>query len=721
LIELDYKDVFRANVTYATRVFEILERVRNYAPDADFDLIKRAYVFAAHAHGPQKRKSGELFITHPLAVAGLLAEMGLDVETVVTGLLHDTVEDTQASLMDIEHHFGSVVADLVDGVTKLSGAGIESKETKEAESLRKMILAMSKDIRVLFVKLADRLHNMSTLGSMPLHRAKVKADECLTIYAPLANRLGLYWIKQALQDLAFFTHDRKTFCTLQQLRDEKITALNHTPTEMANIMRSILESHDLTANVTWRAKHIYSLHQKIQSKNLAFDQVHDMLAFRIVVKDRAACYQALGIIHELYQNKMGRIKDYIGTPKSNGYQSLHTSVYDNDGCLLEVQIRSQEMDHRAENGFAAHWLYKDSAKELNHQTMAWLRNLADLSKEVSSPAEFLENVQLDLFIQEIFVFSRDGELYSLPRNATALDFAYAVHSDIGHQCMGVIINNKNASLSQRLRNGDRIEVITNPEQGPSFTWLKLVKTPRALRSIRHFFKKQNQQDSIALGRRMIKNISKNPLSDQVLSTLKCPSIESLEVQLGRGETSLGQLYSAMSKHQNPLDISGIDQRMLYPASCCHPVPGDAIVGKIVANRGFELHYYRCHQVLTKNHEDWQNFEWQGESKQLYTTGIELTTQNKRGMLAELSILMTKAHADIEDLRMHQLSGGITHLLFLVDVRGRNHLADIMRLLRNIDGVNTVKRDNHGDTETREKMQPIHHAVANMINRSKETI
>lgn len=716
---LNYQDVFHSNVSYATRIYEIVERVADYAPDADFDLINRAYVFAAQAHGRQKRKSGELFIIHPLAVAGLLAEMRLDVETVITGLLHDTVEDTEVSLADIEQLFGAKVAFLVDGVTKLNHVDAESKEVKEAENLRKIILAMSNDIRVIFIKLADRLHNMSTLGSLAPDRAKIKADECFNVYAPLANRLGLYWIKQALQDLSFFTNNRETFQKLTQLRDESIAALKYTPKEMADVMQSLLEKRNLQAKVTWRSKHIFSLHEKIKRKNLAFDQVHDTLAFRIIVADRAACYQALGLIHELYQNKIGQIKDYIGTPKKNGYQSLHTSVYDNEGCLLEVQIRSKDMDERAENGFAAHWLYKDDPNMTNHQTMAWLKNLAYLSMDINNPKEFLESVQLDLFIQEIFVFSRDGDFYSLPRNATPLDFAYAVHTDVGHQCMAVRINGKDASLSQRLRNGDHIEVITNPEQGPSLTSLKLVKTPRARQSIRQFFKRQSRQDSIALGHQMILNIFHAPLPDAVLSHLSCIDMDDLKAKLGRGEMPLDKLYSEVCNQQHPLNISDMQQRMLYTAPCCRPVPGDCIIGKMVENSGFELHYYRCNQALGQKNQAWQSFEWQGDSQQLYATGIELVTKNKRGMLARLSAIMSKANADIEDLRMHQLAGGITTLLFLVEVHGRDHLAGIIRLLRDIDGVIKVSRDNRGNLEARKNIKPIHYALADFAAQVKD--
>ncbi len=712
---MDYQDVFRSSVSYATRIYEITERVKQYDPEADFDLINRAYVFAAQAHGPQKRKSGELFITHPLAVAGLLAQMGMDVETVITGLLHDTVEDTDVSLDDIAHHFGSTVAHMVDGVTKIEQIPIATKQIKQAENLRKMILSMSQDIRVIFVKLADRLHNMSTMGSMPHAVAKQKADECLEIYAPLASRLGVYWIKQALQDLALFINDKETFSTLSQLRDEAINALTYSPDAIANVIKTALAQRDVQAEVTWRAKHIHSLYFKIHEKNIPFSQIRDLLAFRIVVKDRATCYLTLGLIHELYQYQVNTFKDYIGTPKNNGYESLHTSVYGPGGSLIEVQIRSEEMHAHAENGLAAHWIYKDKLDPHSQQSMAWLKSLADISVNTPNAQEFLHSVQMDLFIQEVIVFSRDGDLYSLPRTATPLDFAYAIHSDVGNQCQGVRINGKNAPLDQRLRNGDRIEIITNPEQSPSLSWKKLVKTSRAQHAIRQHFKKQDKQASILLGEKIIHDVSQAALPESIINQLGCNHIDEVKERLGRGELTVDRLFRAVYGEQQSMNLNGIQQNLLYPASCCRPIPGDNIVGSLVKNRGFELHYHRCKQVLNKPHRDWKPFEWEAHDGHLYQTSLELETENQRGMLAKLSAVIAGANADIEDLRMHQLSGSLTILSFLVEVQDRTQLNEIIRLLREIHGVIKIRRNNLGRSDDK-GLKPLNHAVSDIHNK-----
>lgn len=717
--EMDHKDVFTSSVSHTSRIYEITERVAEYAPNADFDLINRAYVFAAQAHGPQKRKSGELFITHPLAVAGLLAQQRLDVETIITGLLHDTVEDTDVTLEQISELFGKDVAYLVDGVTKLNQiVDPASKQIQQAENLRKMTLAMANDVRVLFVKLADRLHNMTTLGSLSPERAKIKANECLEIYAPLANRLGSYWIKQALQDLAFFTVNREEYLRLLYLRDETIATLSHTPTELSDIIKHGLEKLGLGAKVTWRAKHIYGLYEKMHDKQLEFDSVHDVLALRVIVDDKSSCYQALGLIHELYTPHIGRFKDYIANPKQNLYKSLHTTVYGPDKYLLEIQIRSHAMHDFAENGIASHWLYKDNKSFSAFNDLSWLKNLADLSVNTLNPLEFLKNVQLDLFIPEVFVFSRDGDLYSLPRNATPLDFAYAVHSDVGNQCMGVRINGNNATFSKRLRNGDRIEIITNPEQSPSLTWMQLVKTPKARHAIRQFFKKQNKQDSIFLGEKILRDVSQEPITEDVLTLIQCESMDDLNEKLGRGEISIDKVYRALFDKDHLLSMKGVKKHMLYAAHCCYPVPGDVVVGILVKNHGFELHYHCCNKVLDRKELNWRTIEWKPEDGHVYPTAIELRTENRRGMLATISTIMSDEQANIEDMRMHQMAGEITTLSFLVEVRGRDHLAAVIRRLRDIDGAIKVHRSNKGNFVNRKVMKTINKAVAAAAAESK---
>ncbi len=718
---LKHADVLRSNIPYATRICEIAERVGKYASDADIERIHRAYVFAARAHGLQKRKSGELFITHPLAVAGLLAYMKMDIDTVITGLLHDTVEDTNVTLKEISEHFGSDVAYLVDGVTKLASVDeLTPRQIKEAENIRKMVLAMANDIRVLFVKLADRLHNMSTLDSMPKDRARVKARECQELYAPLANRLGIYWIKQALQDLAFFTLDQERYCELRRLQDERIKALEHTPDEIANRIREKVCSHIEDVKVDWRAKHIYSLHQKLEEKHISFDQINDVLAFRVIVPDTLACYQALGVIHGMYQYHIGSFKDYISTPKGNGYKSLHTTVFI-DGQRTEIQIRSQDMHFFAENGLAAHWLYKERKenwderkdKQPGYHDLAWLKSLAEHSVETSNPLEFMENLRLDLFIQEVFVFSRDGELYPMPRNATALDFAYAIHTNVGHQCVGARVNGGHADLTYVLRNGDHVEIITNPEQSPSMSWLNIVRTRRARHAIRQFFRKQDQRSSILLGEKLLSEIDyPDDIPPSILQQLSCGSLDELKERLGRGETSIDQLLQALYGKDGAWDANEIGKHMFHTAKCCHPVPGDPVRARILKGRGIELHTSDCKRVQCQQQIEWRAFEWPDIPKRLYPATIYMKVRNLRGMLSRIANAISCEQANIEDIRMNQMTGGIARLCLLIEVQNLAQLQAIIRELRDIDGVIQAQR-NKDDQDGEDKLMKLSHAVVQL--------
>ncbi len=711
---LSYTDVFHSTISFASRIYEIIDRVVSYNPDADVERIKRAYVFAAQAHGLQKRKSGELFITHPLAVAGLLAEMRFDEDCIVTGLLHDTVEDTEVTLNDIAENFGPDIAQLVDGVTKLDNVGKKlSKQVVATESMRKMLFAMTRNLRVIFVKLADRLHNMSTLGFMPPASAQRIARETLQFYAPLANRLGMQWMKQALQELSFFTLEKERYCELAAMRDEYIASLRHTPAEMEALISNALQANGFKAEVTSRTKHIYSLHNKLKEKQVPFSALNDVLAFRIITEEnsKAACYQALGLIHELYRYHIGSFKDYISSPKSNGYQSLHTAVYLESGQCTEIQIRTRKMHEYAEEGVAAHWRYKENP-DAEIENLEWVKILADYSREASDSAEFLENVQLDLFIQEVFVFSRDGDVYALPRGATALDFAYAIHTTVGNQCVAVRVNGEDADLSRRLYNGDRVEVITNPEQSPSHSWLGIVRTSRARHAIRQFFRKQSRAESIALGERLLRNFGSNEIPPSILRQLGCDSMDELKEQLGRNELSFDQLFRSLYGKVDGGKLDGISQHMFYPASCCYPVPGDAVVGRFVKSRGIELHGIRCRRV-TQTPAEWQPFNWIAEERRSYTTGIKLKTSNQRGMLSRISTTITGEGINIEDMRMDQLPGSITHLYFLIEVNNRKQLADVMRKLNRLDGVIRVRREQHDHDSDVPSLKPLPEAVAGL--------
>ncbi len=677
-----------------SRIFEITEQLLTYAPKADIDRVNRAYVFAAHAHAGQTRISGDPYITHPLAVAAILASLGMDESTLITGLLHDTVEDTDVTLDDVAHHFGEDIANLVDGVTKIGKIQFHSKEHKQAENFRKMLLATAKDPRVLIVKLADRLHNMRTLGYMRPEKQRLIGEETLHIYAPLAHRLGIHWIKQEMEDLVFSFLEPEAHRALLSKLEGRLNDLNQTRARLEGLIQEALQRKGLHASVQGRMKHLYSIHEKMQRKHVNFDEIFDLLAFRVIVDDMATCYQALGIIHSLYRPVPGRFKDYIALPKPNGYQSLHTTVIGPENFRIEVQIRTEAMHAYAEDGVAAHWAYKDGQGE-NPENYQWLKQLTELLHETENPAEFLESIRLDLFVQEVYVFSRDGDIFPLPRGARPLDFAYEVHTDIGHHCIGVRINGEVSDFSTRLRNGDQIEIMTSPDQSPSRQWLQYVKTPKARQAIRQWFRRQQRETTIQLGERLLRDtIGKKEVKAQTLKRLHCSDQEDLKSKLGRGDIAIGQLLEATEQESAlPLKLAGLSRTMMHPASCCHPIPGDRVVGRFHATNGIELHHRKCSHVLDLADRDLIEVDWQPKPGQTFRTGIEVRAQNRRGMLAQVTRNIATANAGIEDLKLQQRSGRMTELNFLVEVEDRVHLAQVIRAIRLIDGVARVTRHN----------------------------
>ncbi len=680
-----------------SRIFEITERVASYAPKADLDRINRAYVFAAHAHAGQTRISGEPYITHPLAVADILASLGMDEATIITGILHDTVEDTDVTLEEIESHFGMDVAILVDGVTKIGKIHFNSSEHKQAENFRKMILATAKDLRVLIVKLADRLHNMRTLGFMREEKRRMIGEETLQIYAPLAHRLGIHWVKQEMEDLVFSYLETDAYKSLLHEMQGRLEGLNKTRARLESIIQEALQRQGLKASVQGRMKHLYSIHEKMQRKHVNFDDIFDLVAFRVIVDDMTKCYQALGVVHSLYRPVPGRFKDYIALPKPNGYQSLHTAVIGPENFRIEVQIRTEAMHSYAEDGVAAHWAYKEGATEAGErESFKWLKQLTELLKDAENPSEFLENVRLDLFVQEVYVFSRDGDIFPLPRGARPLDFAYAVHTDIGHHCIGVRINGEMADFSTRLRNGDQIEIMTSPDQSPSRQWLQYVKTPRARQSIRQWFKRQERETCIRVGQKILhESIGKKDISAEVLKGLNCESMEELKIRLGRGEIPIHALLETddHGKRILPLKLTGLRRSMMHAAECCHPIPGDPVLGLFTTGEGMMLHHRKCPEVSDQKNADWLEVEWESQPGQLFKTGIEVRSQNERGMLANVTRSIADASSSIEDLKLSQRGGSMTELLFLVEVEDRNHLAATMRSIKAVSGVVSVSRRN----------------------------
>ena len=677
-----------------SRIFEITEKVRSYAPKADIQLLNRAYVFAAQAHIEQRRTSGEPYITHPLAVANILASLKLDAETIATGLLHDTVEDTHISIDDIRERFGDDVAKLVDGVTKIGKIHFHSSEHKQAENFRKMILATAQDLRVLIVKLADRMHNMRTLGFVSAEKAKRVSEETMQLHAPLAHRLGIHWMKQEMEDIAFSYLEAEAYAQLMEQFKGKLEFLQQTQGHIEEILQQAVVRQGLTVQVQGRMKHLYSLHQKMQRKHIDFEEIYDIIAFRLIVTDIACCYQALGIIHSLYRPVPGRFKDYIALPKPNGYQSLHTSVIGPDNNRIEIQIRTGAMHGYAEDGVAAHWLYKNEDAS-GQREFIWLRQLTELLQDTENSNEFMENVRLDLFIEEVYVFSRDGDIYALPRGAKPLDFAYAVHTDIGDHCMGVRINGEMMDFRTKLRNGDQIEILTNPDQKPSRQWLKYVKTTKARQAIRQHYRRQDREMSMLLGKNILKQVVPETVSEQLLAELECDSLEILQERLGRGDMTVDILLEKLhTKSGHKLRFTNAKSVYMFGATCCRPIPGDAVFGHIVKGKGIELHYRDCPQVSeTNKSKDWLEVDWQADDKRMHTTGIEIRAENARGMLSKISGCIAQAYANIEDLKLDQRAGEMTILQVLVGVHDRRHLAKVLRALKSLDGVVKVKRRN----------------------------
>ncbi len=677
------------------RIFEITERVSAYAPKADTDLINRAYVYAAQAHAEQQRSSGESYMTHPLAVAAILTSLKLDEASIITGLLHDTVEDTTVSLEDVRHRFGEEVAALVDGVTKIGQIQFNSSEHKQAENFRKMILATAKDLRVLLVKLADRLHNMRTLGFLPESKRRKISEETMQLYAPLAHRLGIHWIKQEMEDLAFSHIEPEAYQELSAQLAEHLDFLHQTREHLEKILQEALNRHGVNATVQGRMKHLYSVQDKMKRKHLDFEDIYDLVAFRIIVEDMPLCYQTLGLIHSMYRPIPGRFKDYIALPKPNGYQSLHTTVIGPENYRIEVQIRTAAMHRYAEDGVAAHWMYKgERANSEDARSFQWLKQLTELFQQSDNPSEFLESVRLDLFVQEVYVFSRDGDIFALPRGSTPLDFAYAVHTDVGNRCVGVRVNGELADFGRRLHNGDEIEVMTSPDQTPSRHWLHFVRTPRARQGIRQWFRRQEREESIRIGQQVLREaIGKENISDIALKSLELPSVEELYCRLGRGDLPLERLMVAVDKDStHPLYLKGVAKTMMRAAKCCYPIPGDPVVGHFVTGRGMEIHHRDCSEVGDKKRA-WLDVRWQPEEGQTYMAVIELMTENQRGMLARVSKTIAECSANIDDLKIRQLTGAMSTMSFLIDVADRKHLADILKSLRAIDGVIKVRRSN----------------------------
>src|SRR5437773_4206267 len=705
-----------------SEIAEFTRHLGNYLPPPDVALVERAFAFSEHAHQGQFRKSGDPYISHPLAVASILSQWRLDAQGLAAALLHDVMEDTAVTKTEIESSFGKPVADMVDGVSKLDQIEFQSREDQQAESFRKMLLAMAQDVRVILIKLADRLHNLRTLDAMaPDHRERI-ARETLDIYAPIPNRLGLNALYQELQDLSFKhlypVRYRVLAKAIKSARGNRREVMNR----ILQTIRDGLKQDDIAATVTGREKTAYSVYKKMREKHYTFSQVFDIYGVRVLVKDATACYAALGVLHGLYKPIPGKFKDYVAIPKANGYQSLHTTLFGPFGTPLEAQIRTQDMHRIAEAGVAAHWLYKAGGEldiaEAQQQTHRWLQSLLEIQSESRDSKEFLEHIKGDLFPEEIYVFTPKGKIMALPRGATAVDFAYAVHTDIGHHCTAARINYELMPLRTELKSGDQVEIITAPSARPNPSWLNFVATGKARSRIRHFLKTLQQRESAALGERML---------EQALASLKAAP-ESITVErwetLAReygaksrvdvlADIGLGRRLSFVvaqaltrasarvsddaapgSQRSGALQLRGVEGVAIQYSKCCRPIPGDAIVGQFRRGQGLSVHTREC-QTLRKGRVDTDqvvDVEWAPEVTAVFEAGVRLLVDDQRGLLARLATEIADAGANIEYVSMERPDGDhVVNMFFSVQVRDRVHLAHVMRALRRIPEVRRVHR------------------------------
>ncbi len=726
------------------RLNDILERVVSYHPDPDLDIIKKAYVYSAKVHQGQIRKSGEPYLVHPLEVAGILAELKLDEASIVTGLLHDTIEDTLATFEELTELFGAEVAQLVDGVTKLSQfapSATASQEEKQAENFRKMIVAMARDIRVILVKLADRTHNMRTLEHMKAEKQQRIAQETLDIYAPLANRLGISWIKQELEDLSFKSVKPNEYQDLFDRVEKKKKEREKYIEDVSDILRSKLKENGLEGKVHGRFKHLYSIHRKMRAQGIDFDQVHDVIAFRLIMNNMPACYEALGLVHSMWKPVPGRFKDFIAIPKPNMYQSLHTPVIGPFGDRVEVQIRTEEMHKIAEEGIAAHWAYKEGKGgggiSKDDAKFAWLRQLMEWQQDLKDPKEFLETVKVDLFTDEVFVFTPKGDVKSLPRGATPVDFAFSIHSDVGHRCVGAKVNGKIVPLRYKLKNGDTIEVLTSPNANPSKDWLTFVKTSRAQARIRQFIKLQQREKSLSLGRELTDrefrrfNLNLNKVTKS--GELKKHAVEfgyrtdeDLLVAVGYGKVTPSQLIAKLvppekvaEKQAEPpqpppepaamnriaeifkkvtggrnkpgVQINGIDDVMVRFGRCCNPVPGDRIVGFITRGRGVTVHTVGCDRALATDPERRVDVSWDVKADFKRPVTIRVLTADRPGLLADISQTFSKSGVNISQANCRATGDDRAVNTFEVTISDLKQLTSVMRSIERIQGVYAVER------------------------------
>ncbi len=710
------------------RLNDITSQILSYHPKANIELVEKAYVYSAKVHQGQIRLSGEPYLSHPLEVAYILTKMKMDATCIAAGLLHDTLEDTEAEPDEIKHLFGEKTVNIVEGVTKISRMQFTNRQQRQAENVRKMILAMSSDIRVILVKLADRLHNMRTLGFQTPEKQRLIAAETEDIYAPLAGRMGIQWIKSSLEDLCLYYLEPEIYRDIKneiaQTRDKREEFIK----KVMELVSKKLEEFKIQATIKGRDKHFYSIYKKMLDQDLTVNQVYDVLAFRVIVSSIKGCYEVLGHIHSMWKPVQGRFKDYISVPKANMYQSLHTTVIGPMGQRMEVQIRTWDMDKVAEDGIAAHWKYKEgtTANKTDEKQFMWLRQLLEWQQNLKDPAEFLETVRMDLFPDEVYVFTPRGDVKAFPRGATPVDFAYSIHSEVGEKCMGAKINGRMVPLRYELRNGQIIEIITSSKQHPSKDWLEFVKTPRAKTKIRQWIRNQERGESIALGKTLLErslerdrlklpNIMKN---EQILSIAKefsFHSVEDLIAQIGFGKISprqvLGRLKPKLGikeerhpglvgkmvgrfrrrKKDHGIKVKGVSDMLIRFANCCHPLPGEPVIGFITRGRGVTVHQRDCSHILNADPERLVEVSWQASKEDIYLAKIRVTSVERKGVLADISAILTQKDANIIEAQVKTTVDKKGIALFTIEVEDYNHLQNIMGTIKRVKNVLIVER------------------------------
>ena len=710
------------------RLTDITSKVLEYHPKADINIIEKAYVYSAKVHQGQIRLSGEPYLSHLLEAAYILTQLKMDVVCIAAGLLHDVVEDTSSDLQEITELFGEETANIVEGVTKISKIHFKSRELRQAENVRKMILAMSTDIRVILVKLADKLHNMRTLGFQSERKQKFIATETLDIYAPLAGRMGMHWIKSRLEDLCLYYLEPEIYTKIKDETSQRKNEIDEFIREVKKRIAAKLAEVNIRATITGRQKHFYSIYKKMIDQSLNVNQVYDIMAFRIIVISIKECYEVLGHIHSLWKPIQKRFKDYISVPKANMYQSLHTTVIGPFGERMEVQIRTWDMNRIAESGIAAHWKYKEGriAGKTDEAQFEWLKQLLDWQKNLDDPLEFLDTVKMDLFPDEVYVFTPNGEVKAFPKGATVVDFAYSIHSEVGEKCMGAKINGKMVPIRCPLKTGNIVEIITSPKQHPSKDWLDFVTTSKAKTRIRHWIKTGEKTDSIILGKSILEkalqhehipitNLLKNDDVTEVATDLSFQSAEELIAQIGFGKISARQVITRLklrlgiekqkprgimdkvvnrlkrSKKDHGIKVDGMSDMLLSFANCCNPLPGEEVMGFITRGRGITIHRNECAHLKKVDSDRLVDVSWDTSNKDVYVAKLRVTGVERKGMLADISMVISQKDANIIHAEVKTTMDNKGFGMFTMEVESYDQLEEIMGAVKKIRNVLMVKR------------------------------